>query len=63
MAQTSDRMLISETAWQKAVSREVVIRPIAFVKKLTGQERLSKAKAGNLCRPKQGAREAGQSAG
>jgi putative transposase len=41
MAQTSDRMLISETAWQKGVSREVVIRPIVFVRKLTGQERLA----------------------
>ncbi|PDS35099.1 transposase [Rhizobium anhuiense] len=41
MAQTPDRMLISETAWQKALAREAVIRPIAFVKKFTGPERLS----------------------
>lgn len=27
MAQTHDRMLISETAWHKAMAREAVIRP------------------------------------
>ncbi|MDI5929405.1 hypothetical protein [Rhizobium leguminosarum] len=41
MAQTPDRMLIGETAWQKALAREAVIRPIAFVEKLTGPERFS----------------------
>ncbi|WP_205910381.1 hypothetical protein [Rhizobium sp. FKL33] len=41
MAQTPDRMLISATAWQKAVDREAVIRPIAFEKKLTGPERFA----------------------
>lgn len=41
MVQTLDRMLISGTASQKAVAREVVIRPVAFVKKLTGQERIA----------------------
>ncbi|OAV50578.1 transposase [Rhizobium sp. WYCCWR10014] len=41
MAQTPDRMLISETAWQKALAREAVIRPIAFIKNLTGPERFA----------------------
>ena len=41
MAQTPDRMLIGETAWQKALAREAVIRRIAFVKKLTGSERFT----------------------
>jgi putative transposase len=41
MVQTPDRMIISETAWQKAVAREAVIRPIDFVKKLTGPERFA----------------------
>lgn len=35
MAQTPERMLISATAWQKALAREAIIRPIAFVKNLT----------------------------
>ncbi|WP_051649911.1 DNA-binding domain-containing protein [Rhizobium etli] len=41
MAQTPDRILISEAAWGKALAREAVIRPIAFVKNLTGPERFS----------------------
>lgn len=41
MVHTPDRMLISETAWQKAVAREAVIRTIAFEKKLTGPERFA----------------------
>ncbi|WP_234843248.1 DNA-binding domain-containing protein [Sinorhizobium meliloti] len=41
MAQSPDRMLISDTAWQKAVAREAVIRPIAFVKNLTGHEKFA----------------------
>ena len=36
MANAPNRMRISEAAWQKAVAREAVIRPIAFAKKLTG---------------------------
>lgn len=39
MAQAPHRTRISDTAWQKAVAREVVIRPIAFEKKLSGPER------------------------
>lgn len=38
MVQKPDRMLTSETAWQKAVAREAVVRPIAFEKKLTDAE-------------------------
>ena len=41
MAQTPDRMLVREAAWQKAVNREAVIRPIAFEKKLTAPDRLA----------------------
>ncbi|NTJ45005.1 DDE-type integrase/transposase/recombinase [Agrobacterium larrymoorei] len=41
MVRTPDRMLISQTAWQKAVAREAVIRPIAFVKTLTAPERFA----------------------
>jgi putative transposase len=41
MAQAPDRMVISQTAWQKAVAREAVIRPIAFAKNLTGRERFA----------------------
>jgi putative transposase len=39
MAQTPDRMLIGETAWQKAVAREAVIRPLAFLGTLSAAER------------------------
>lgn len=41
MVQTPERTLISETAWQKAVAREAVIRPIAFQKNLTAPERFA----------------------
>jgi len=41
MAQASKRTLISDTAWQKAVAREAVIRPIAFKKKLSAVERFA----------------------
>ncbi|XUY29992.1 Mu transposase C-terminal domain-containing protein (plasmid) [Agrobacterium sp. rho-8.1] len=41
MAQTTRTTLISEAAWQKALAREAVIRPIAFGKKLTGPERFA----------------------
>lgn len=41
MAQTPDRMLVREAAWQKAVNREAVIRPIAFEKKLTAPDRFA----------------------
>lgn len=39
MAQTPDRMLIGETAWQKAVAREAIIRPLAFLGTLSAAER------------------------
>jgi putative transposase len=41
MVQTPDKMLTRETAWQKAVAREAVIRPIAFEKKLSAAERFA----------------------
>ncbi|MBB3165749.1 putative transposase [Rhizobium laguerreae] len=41
MAQTPESILISETAWQKALAREAVIRPIAFVGALNAAERFS----------------------
>ena len=41
MVQKPDRMLTSETAWQKTVAREAVIRPLAFVKRLIGPERFA----------------------
>ncbi|TAV01663.1 transposase, partial (plasmid) [Rhizobium ruizarguesonis] len=39
MAELSRRTLISETAWEKAVAREAVIRPLAFVGTLNTTER------------------------
>jgi putative transposase len=45
MAQTPDRMLVSERAGQKALAREAAIRPIAFVEKLTGSERFFRVQA------------------
>lgn len=41
MAQTPESTLIRETAWQKALAREAVIRPIAFVGALNAAERFS----------------------
>ncbi|MFN3833775.1 MAG: Mu transposase C-terminal domain-containing protein [Allorhizobium sp.] len=41
MVQTPDKMLTSETAWQKAVVREAVIRPLAFERKLSAAERFA----------------------
>ncbi|AMD56871.1 hypothetical protein AWN88_00895 [Agrobacterium tumefaciens] len=41
MTQTHERVLMSATAWQKAVAREAVIRPIAFQKSLTAPERFA----------------------
>jgi len=38
MAQAPGRTLISDAAWQKALAREAIIRPIAFEKKLTDAE-------------------------
>lgn len=39
MTQTSDRMLIGEIAWQKALAREAVIRPLAFLGTLSAADR------------------------
>ncbi|MBY3211785.1 Mu transposase C-terminal domain-containing protein [Rhizobium laguerreae] len=41
MAQTPNGTLISETAWQKALAREAVIRPLAFGGALSVSERSS----------------------
>ncbi len=41
MVQTPDKMLNRVTAWQKAVVREAVIRPLAFEKKLSAAERFA----------------------
>ncbi|KQZ62095.1 transposase [Rhizobium sp. Root149] len=41
MVRTPDRTLSSETAWQRAVAREAVIRPIASVNKLTAPEKFA----------------------
>jgi putative transposase len=41
MVRIPDRTLSSETAWQRAVAREAVIRPIASVKKLTAPEKFA----------------------
>ena len=41
MAEAPDRTLIGDMAWQKALAREAVIRPIAFQKNLTAPERFA----------------------
>jgi putative transposase len=41
MAQTRNVMLVSEMAWQKALAREAVIRPLAFGGALSVAERPS----------------------
>lgn len=38
-------MLINATAWQKALAREAVIRPIAFIKNLTAPEKFVACRA------------------
>ncbi len=38
MTRMLDMMAVSEAAWQKAVSREAIIRPLAFAKTLTSAE-------------------------
>ena len=45
MAQTPNGTLISETAWQKALVREAVIRPLAFGGALSVSDRSSALQA------------------